>query len=523
MKRPSALRDPTLLPVAAAALVVLFCAVWLAPLAPRPTALWRGYYTLAAARSSPAARGLADLSARLGRGRPAVTRWSAPVYFADFVGLERTVVADLGRRLDPADPRFDPYMRGLDGYFRAAGGGTQWEIAYIPAFRSRLAVSVSLLASLGPPGRAGWRLIDFDPLAAALSCVACLAYAVLACLPLERRRRRLLAPSLACALLWLPVVAGGGVAVLCLFFLLFAAWHRLMEECVSYARDAILHNWKDPAQREIAERFSAFLVLAFVVPVLLGLATESGPSRIFSLAVTIVSSLLIAFIPFPAYALKKAGRRRRPRFEPVPIVRRRSWPLAYRRALLVAAGTAAAGLCMLSALRGLPLLSPQRIPGVRGLSWESLARSQGVSRPGLVPGLADAAAHAAYQEGLAFGRGYGFPARGERVTVSEYLWSPKALAVVPRQRTVKVYDDAWLAGVFSRAEPASVERMLAAQGRPVAAAAAGPADPVLRDLPLALLFLGALAAGLLAELGIGPLISGKLWRLNIPARRRQPL
>jgi hypothetical protein len=152
-----------------------------------------------------------------------------------------------------------------------------------------------------------------------------------------------------------------------------------------------------------------------------------------------------------------------------------------------------------------------------------LQRSQGASRPGQLPGLADAAAHAAYQEGLAFGRGYGLPARGERVVLSEYLWSPKARAVVPRQRTVKVYDDAWLEGLFARAEQGSVERLLEAQLRPVVSVTAGPARRLLRELPFALLCLGAFAAGLLAELGLGPLISGALWRLNVPARRRQPL
>jgi hypothetical protein len=519
MKRQSLLRDPTLLPALLAAAAVLWCMPWIAPGVARPTLLWRGYYTVAAPMGSRAAAHLARTGWSVGSGHLPVTRASAPVLFTDFSGMETVRVAGLGERLDPADPRLDPYMRGLNGYFASVSRRGAWEVAYVPAERGRVAAFLALRRVLGR----GWRMADLDPAAALFSSACVLAYALILCLPLEKRRRRFLLPTLGCAVLWLPAASGGGPAVMALFYLLFTPWQRLMEEILSYARDAIIHDWRDPSQRAIAEKLSAFLILCAAAALLLALAVDRGQCLLFTITGTILASLLLLAVPFPVYTVRRTGRRRRTPFEPVPIIRRRAWPVLYRRAAAGLAAASLAGLCALAAFRGAPAPAPQKIPGLRSLSWASLSGSLAAARPAALPGAADAVAHAAYQETLGFGREYRLPLRGEVFAAEEYSWSANARAVVRARHTVAVFDDAWLARALRGAGPGSVEELLEAQGRPVMAAPRGQAWPVLRDLPFALLCLAGLAAGLLMDPGLGSLISAALWRFNVQARRRQPL
>ncbi len=138
-----------------------------------------------------------------------------------------------------------------------------------------------------------------------------------------------------------------------------------------------------------------------------------------------------------------------------------------------------------------------------------------------MPGFASLVTHAAFQETIGFGRPWRTPRADERVTVREYATDPASGIIVARQRTVKVFDDAWLRSVRARAAPGSLEALLYDQGRPVDVRMRGPGSLLLRDLPVLILSFIVFVAWQGRERGLGPLIRAALMGLNGAARQNE--
>ena len=161
--------------------------------------------------------------------------------------------------------------------------------------------------------------------------------------------------------------------------------------------------------------------------------------------------------------------------------------------------------------------------GLRDFSWRSVAELSARRQSAVgtvVPDVSDAVAHSAYQQALVFGRPYGFPAAEERVTVTEYIENPATGTVVPRQRTVRTFDSAWLARL-TRAPPSpSVEELLLAQERPVTVRHGRGRSPFIRDLLAAALCGLALLGWFARDAGLRPLIRKRFWRFTTPALKK---
>ncbi len=84
-----------------------------------------------------------------------------------------------------------------------------------------------------------------------------------------------------------------------------------------------------------------------------------------------------------------------------------------------------------------------------------------------LPNLVDYLAHRAYQEGYFYGRSYGFPAPGERITLTTY--SNAGQRVETKEKTVKLFTDDWYEDIIAEARENGIERLLYAQGVPVEA------------------------------------------------------
>ncbi len=169
--------------------------------------LWKGYYTVFL-RSAAGARPEFPT--------PAVSRYTSRVSFNTFGGLASVRVADLSVRLDSADPRQDPFLRGVEGYFRGPAG----EVLYARSPRGPLLWG---LGSLGPDRR----VLELDPVAAMIRLLLLAAGALLVLLParLPNVPRWLLGLGL---LPWALGVATGDLRDLLSFLLLFPFWIRAM-------------------------------------------------------------------------------------------------------------------------------------------------------------------------------------------------------------------------------------------------------------------------------------------------------
>lgn len=175
------------------------------------------------------------------------------------------------------------------------------------------------------------------------------------------------------------------------------------------------------------------------------------------------------------------------------------------------------------------MATPVGVLGVAEFSWESLQRLSRTSVAARLPDAADLVTHEAWQETIAFGRPWGLPRRDERVYVRQFLIGTAGRPIVAAERRVKVFDSTWLERRFEGAPAGSLERLLAAQQRPMAVGLRSSARVLVREAPAALLVLLVLWAALIRERStmpgrwriLAPLMKSVVVRLNGAARRNQ--
>jgi len=528
MKRKKSAREvpPLAAAKAGAVLALALAAAWL-PSIPgvteRPTRVWRGFETLLVRADLARPGAIAGVVKSLGPG--AVSDLTATVSFWDFTGVENVPVAEIDARIDPSDPRHDRVVDALPGYFHApgesasmtlrGGRGSGWSIAYIPSRHAALADYVRIASALGLPWHGAWRLVEFDPIELIVSVVALLTLAVLLAYPFraEGRARFLLAVS--GALLWIPFLLPGGVARLALSLLLLAAWFPAVDAFI------VLHGWDEKLLREARDPLAKYLAAAAVGLVLFLPASGFSAAALLACAGPASASVLLIVALALLWGRARRPRRRRKKFDPVPIVKpaaglSRPGPAGFLLAIAAILIVAAIGV-----LRSVPVPTPLPVLGARDFSWESLARLARENRVQRLPDMSDLVTHEAFQETLTFGRPWGPPRRDERVYVREFSTNSRAGTILMEMRRVKVFDSAWLGAILRRASPGSVEGLLAAQGRAMAVAFRGQVRTLLRDLPVVVLMMFVFSAWFAWDRGAAPLMKSLLLRFNGAARRNQ--
>lgn len=512
--------SPAFAPALAAAILLL---LWLpaAPaVAPKTTRLWKGYYTLLIRANGVGEQRMLRALASIGPG--VVSSDTTTVSFSDLETTGSCLYSELPGRLDPGDPRFDGYLRGMGGYFSASTKRVRWRVAYIPARRTSLATFLRLTRLLGAPYRGGWRLVEFDPVEKGAVLLAALAFGLLASLPMQAnsRKRRDGIPGLAlcCALCWLPFLASGGIAELAFVLALFPSWLSLARE---------LHPIS-PAGLRRGGKTALALYGGLAATGLIALLLIAGFAwfRLFGALSSTICSVLVLGLQQPLAILRKAWIDKRA-FPSAPLIRRTGGPFRRRPAatLLLIVSPLLLALIPLARAPLLPVASA--LPGIHGFSWSSV-RELEASRPAddgaRLPDIADFLTHTAYQQTLMIGRAYALPTRDERVTVTEYLTNQATGVIVSRPRTVRTFDSVWLEGATRDPAPSSLERLLLEQGRPVMVRRMPGRRALARELVAAALCACALLASFardlgLRRLGLRHLIRGGVWRFTIAARK----
>ena len=151
------LLSPALAPVVGACIAALLLLAAVPWLSPKTTRVWKGYYALLvredAVGEETMRRALARASA------DALWEESAVVTFSDLESVAETTYGALSARLDSADPRMDPWLRGMDGYFRVreTGGAFPAGAGGISCWRRRRISWTGHVARGLPAGRADGR------------------------------------------------------------------------------------------------------------------------------------------------------------------------------------------------------------------------------------------------------------------------------------------------------------------------------------------------------------------------------
>lgn len=458
--------------------------------------VWRGYYTLLIWDDSAAEPGAAAEAAHRLRAAgfdAVVTAATARERVTTFGGYEWVAIADLDARLDPLDPRYDPYLRRVAGWFAAETRAGAAQVIYV--------------ASALPPGyfaaRVGWALrhggvrwrsADLPWPQTGLALLLFVAGAALmvgrrdACAP---RWWRLLL-----ALPWVPLIVHGALPAA------FAALPAFAAACW-WAGSVMGAAPRGPGRRR-GGRHAAAALLALLgsVAVLALAAPDQPPGSGMPLALLPGADLrrvaiyLLAGGAWSA-ALTGAGLLCRLLPAPAAVARLRGGKASGGSASGAGDGSAVAAaglgarlpggfvpslaLCLLGIAMVLPAggseLLPRPLPVAAGAGFrlaELPALNTGGARA--LPALSHYAAHAAYQETLQYGRPFALPGPDERVTVDHYRRGGDG-RVQHAEVEVARFSDDWLQALLAAAPPASVPALFAAQGRPVAAQYGPPPAP----------------------------------------------
>jgi len=506
------LRDPRHLPFAIAVLAALLVVPEIPSPAARPGAAWRGRYVLLYREAAAPAVEAALAAAATG----SVSRTGATVRIDAFSEIETLPVAAVGERLDELDPRRDAWLSGVGRYFRATDGRRGFAVAYVPASCGRLVAGVRLARAFRAAGvpRAGWRLLELEPLVLLPVPLAALWFALFLAWWLRPRSRRGTLVAILGAAVWLPGLLNGGLPDLFLFCTAFCLWTPRVLGAGTAARGRL-----DP-HAPAAEGISLGALLCVAAAVVA--ADGAAVYRIARAGASMLSLGLLAELGEPLGRLATARTRTAGRFEPVPIRARRRGPPLVPAAGVLAAALLAAAPAMMSHLR-IPF---PRAAFLAAGDEPSLAvtADRGADADRL-PGLAEAVAHAASLQALAFANAGApppaAPPRDGRVIVRDYAGPNAAGSLVETPRTVARFDPDWAGRAVRSAALGSVERMLAEQRRPVEVGARPVRAALPRSLPAALACLFVLAARSAAQTVPRPLIRFDLWAITDAARSRR--
>lgn len=338
---------------------------------------------------------------------------SAPVRFTTFDGLSEHPADRLAQRLDPVDPRFDPFLRSVAGYFVA-------------------------MASSGDDLRLSYLRTDLPPAGVLLRLAVSSPAATLAVLDVDARRRLLAAGMVAAiALAELSVrLAAGRIAAAIAIAGMTVPW----------------------AVAVLNAGGMAVIAAAAVLPTLrrfiAGGPRAAGGAAAVIAVVTAASLLLGGTLTGLAVAVAALGsvavaltRWRSRSTQPGDPGGRRAGAAVLSAALVALATVLATAGASVPAVR-----VPAPDAGDATVTWDGLARL-GLWDPGRggLPTAADYVTHVAYQEGLPYGRPYRLPAEGERLTVSSFRFDAEARRLLRYERVLATYDRRWLERVTTEA------------------------------------------------------------------------
>ncbi len=403
--------------------------------------LWRGYYTLVVPARYEEQTILRGLEATGFSG--VVTESRTSVRVSAISHVERVPLSELADRLEAEDPRYDPYMRRLRGFFDAEGIEDRYRLYYLPAERGTVGTVLRLRRAM-PDEVDDWFLADF---AGVHRWVALAGLSVLSMVLVGFAKGRRGAMAALC----IPWPAGsrsvGG------------AW-------VGYAGAAsaggflLLRSLEQPKSLTAAAGIGAILL-----PSILVIQMDAVPQA--SAVAALGATLSVFVLTWLRGRLRRVGKDH-PLFSPLRILPRPrvEGTIPLMRVLILLPGLLLLGgaLALLPVGRNIRVPAPVELADAEeghGSLPEALPELWQTSRGDGLPNLSDYIAHVAYQEGFAYGALFSFPDASAPLTLIEIREEEGRL--VEGKRVAAVYDEEWMRETLRSVPEGSIEQILLQQ------------------------------------------------------------
>lgn len=406
----------------------------------------------------------------LHRGNQTVTMFS-------YDGLKELSLGEVRTRFLDVDPLVDPYVKGLERYYQGRLGSQEAFVLYARRGDQSLPAYLKLRQQLGRLD-AEWSRGASNPVAHLILLTGAGLVVLLVSISLAGR----FTPAVLLSLLFyaLGVHTPDYSYVVAALFLLFggAVWLRIGMPAVR----RYLNSPEDVQTRNLLIPLAAYGVCAAAAlfyPIAGGAGWLAAGHLLLGMAMQTVLTVICAFREFRRYSVQ-AHRLFYPVSMGIGTMRRivtlplRSWSSVLLLLLALPFAVEWGQGHYESVRMPVPVKSfygaDERGEGItyRELyeAHSQRRESKGTSANGL-PTLSDYLAHRAYQEGYFYGRSYGFPPPGERITLKRY--SGEGLRIESKENTVKMFTDDWYGDIIAEARQNGIEQLLYAQESPVQA------------------------------------------------------
>jgi hypothetical protein len=440
--------------------------------------IWEGYYTVLIKKEVPYEPALNKAGLT-----QTISRQSVRFKFNGFDSFSEAPLKNLEERFETSDPRLDPYIKSIHGFFESDG---EWELFYIPAHWPVFIVYSKLSTVLGGQGQAihgqDWYMLDAYVL---FGRVVTILFALLffISLLLLRKERKYLFLHILSFCPWLTILKTGDTFLLAAFYLLYTGYFLVAEKAVDYLKQRYLYL--DPGEDSLdlgelrhpyEEQLKIFgiylgsaLLFVLLLRLIIALLAWSLSGMVWKIFLPLTAGLLLPVIYGLGFLLKQKTQEHFT-FLSIPI-QRRGFSFPVRKKFLIA-------FCLILALTPFlfylkPELPKVRIPyplqltGMNNITWDSLNRLWHKRADTDLPDLSTYLVHCFYQEGLMYGLDYDFPASDRKLTLTSYRENEETQKIDSQKIVVKRLDDKWLAEQLTTPAEIGIEKILLEQQRPV--------------------------------------------------------
>lgn len=423
---------------------------FLHPSVQRHGRVWQGYYLLLVDRDVQCEQ----IVARLANAgfEHVVAECTVTVSLNAFDSLESVPLSRIAVRLDPVDPRFDPYMRDLPAWFRATLGDDSMSIIYLATEDNpRTAYRRTAAALSGSDVR--WVFPEWERRGAWVFGIAFLLLPTITVLRLKGLR----VAAVAAALPWVGWVLHGGLPAFGAAVVVYGAVVLFMHR----ARHALREGRGERLLRD------GFVLLAVVLTVVVSVPHGGYLSRLPVVAAATGSLAVLLLLVL----LRRERYRNTDHalFTPLPLLSRRHAASAPGDVALLAPALILAILAPLvyvavpSSATAPEIPEPEPLVGTLH-SFETLQQLSNSTGPGNPPNLADYVAHRAFQEAFMYRAEWAVPRGGERVVRQRVAQNGGQLERT--NETIVEYTPEWLDRVLQQSAVSGVEAIQLAQPYP---------------------------------------------------------
>jgi hypothetical protein len=422
---------------------------------------WNGYYTIVYKKKGTTPFDTAIIKARL-KASGLVSEDTSKESFDDFGKSEDIAIADLEKRFDPLDPRYDAYLRNIGKYFDAGEG---FKVMYVKSSFNPLFFYIASHLYFTPITES-FRIIGFDPGNHLFLIVSALVFACAVVIVTSAGRGQRMIAIIG-ALPWIPIMIPGDLSDVLGFCLIYPYFLFFSRFFIDIPMNPSLYKQKPNHRLKRTGYFIFYTGIVFSCFIVRKIISSHGIPAGPLFPVT-CDFLLILLMYRPLNFKKKPSGGKisssLQSIKPDNILRSSN----LKKAEIIIINLLAICLIMLYYIAipcpaNIRIACPVRTGKGGAVSLDDYAGLMSMKSEKSFPDISDFLTHRAFQQGFEYGTTYDFPVN-KKVTLPYFSVDANGTHVISKKNlTLVTFDNAWFMRELGAVKPDSLEKMLIEQ------------------------------------------------------------